>query len=756
MKYVDVILPLPLDGTFTYSVPDGMEGKVVPGVRLLVPLGKSKKYIAMATRLHDDKPAFSCKPVEAVLDNTPSLLPQQMRLWQWIGYYYMAPLGDVYNAAMPGGLKSTEKFKPKMELYVELASMYRSEQALHVALNLVQRALKQAKTLTTFLSLSHWDSLDGDTPREGIKKVTKEELMNESHCTDAVVKALINRGILVTYQLEIGRLNTNGESHLDLIKPLSLAQQDAYNGILMQMMKKDVVLLHGVTSSGKTEIYIHLIRKAIEEHKQVLYLLPEIALTVQIMERLHRVFGDRLGIYHSKYSDAERVEIWQKQLSDHPYDVILGARSAVFLPFKNLGLVIIDEEHETSFKQQDPAPRYHARSAAIVLAKMYGAKTLLGTATPSMESYYNAQQGKYGLVELKTRYKGIQLPEIQVVDVKDLRRRKMMSGPFSPQLLAAVREALKNGQQAILFQNRRGFAPMVECKVCGWVPKCKNCDVSLTLHKSINLLTCHYCGYTYPVPTECPNCGSTEIMGRGFGTEKIEDQIAEIFPEAKIARMDLDTTRTRNAYERLIADFSEGRTNLLIGTQMISKGLDFDKVSVVGILNADSMLNYPDFRAYEHAFMMMAQVSGRAGRKGKRGLVILQTKNPTLPVIGQVVHNDYEGLYQGILEERRTFHYPPFFHLINVYVKHKYDKVCEQASHELSKTLRSWFGERVLGPDKPAVARVKTMNIRKIVIKLENGIDQQKVREYLKFAQQQMGKDPRYGALQIYYDVDPL
>ena len=756
MKYVDVILPLPLDGTFTYSVPDGMEGKVVPGVRLLVPLGKSKKYIAMATRLHDDKPAFSCKPVEAVLDNTPSLLPQQMRLWQWIGYYYMAPLGDVYNAAMPGGLKSTEKFKPKMELYVELASTYRSEQALHVALNLVQRALKQAKALTTFLSLSHWDSLDGDTPREGIKKVTKEELMNESHCTDAVVKALINRGILVTYKLEIGRLNTNGESHLELIKQLSLAQQDAYNGILLQMMKKDVVLLHGVTSSGKTEIYIHLIRKAIEEHKQVLYLLPEIALTVQIMERLHRVFGDRLGIYHSKYSDAERVEIWQKQLSDHPYDVILGARSAVFLPFKNLGLVIIDEEHETSFKQQDPAPRYHARSAAIVLAKMYGAKTLLGTATPSMESYYNAQQGKYGLVELKTRYKGIQLPEIQVVDVKDLRRRKMMSGPFSPQLLAAVREALKNGQQAILFQNRRGFAPMVECKVCGWVPKCKNCDVSLTLHKSINLLTCHYCGYTYPVPTECPNCGSTEIMGRGFGTEKIEDQIAEIFPEAKIARMDLDTTRTRNAYERLIADFSEGRTNLLIGTQMVSKGLDFDKVSVVGILNADSMLNYPDFRAYEHAFMLMAQVSGRAGRKGKRGLVILQTKNPTLPVIGQVVHNDYAGLYQSILEERRTFHYPPFFHLINVYVKHKYDKVCEQASYELCKTLRSWFGGRVLGPDKPAVARVKTMNIRKIVIKLENGIDQQKVREYLKFAQQQMGKDPRYGALQIYYDVDPL
>ena len=756
MRYVDVILPLPLDGTFTYSIPEGMEEKVVPNMRVLVPLGKSKKYIAMVIDVHSEKPEFTCKPIEAVLDEYPSLLPQQMRLWQWISEYYMAPLGDVFGAAMPSGMKSTEKFKPKMELYVELASSYRNEQALHVALNMVQRALKQSKTLTTFLAFSHWDSLEGDTPREGIKKVTKEELMNEARCTAAAVKALIDRGILFTYELEVGRLNTSGESHFELIKPLSEAQQDAYNQILLKMMNKNVVLLHGVTSSGKTEIYIHLIRKAIEEHKQVLYLLPEIALTVQIMERLHKVFGDRLGIFHSKYSDAERVEIWQKQLSGHSYDVILGARSAVFLPFQKLGLVIIDEEHENSFKQQDPSPRYHARSTAIVLASMYPeAKVLLGTATPSMESYYNAQQGKYGLVELKTRFKDIQLPEIQVVDVKDLRHRKMMTGAYSPQLLAAVREALKNGEQAILFQNRRGFAPMIECKVCGWVPKCKNCDVSLTLHKSINLLTCHYCGFTYPVPTVCPNCGSMELMGRGIGTERIEDQIAEIFPEARIARMDLDTTRTRNAYERLISDFSSGKTNLLIGTQMISKGLDFDKVRVVGILNADSMLNYPDFRAYEHAFMMMAQVSGRAGRKGKRGLVILQTKNPTLPIISQVVHNDYEALFKGILEERRMFHYPPFFHLINVFLKHKNEKVCQQASLELGKTLRSWFGERVLGPDKPAVARVKTMNIRKIVIKLENGIDQKKVREYLKYAQQMMAKDPRYGALQIYYDVDP-
>ena len=756
MRYVDVILPLPLDGNFTYSIPEGMERKVAFGKRLLVPLGKSKKYVAMAINVHDNAPTFECKPIEQVLDEQPVLLDEQYRLWKWIGEYYMAPLGDVFNAAFPAGLKSLEKYKPRMELYVGLSEKYRNEQALRIATSMVQRAIKQEKVLTTFLLLSHWDSLVNNIPKEEIQTVTREELMNESHSTAAVVKALIDKGILYTYEQEVGRLNTSGEPHLDQIKQLSIAQQDAYNQILMQMLNKNVVLLHGVTSSGKTEVYIHLIQQALQEKKQVLYLLPEIALTVQIMERLHHVFGDRLGIYHSKYSDAERVEIWKKQLSSHPYDVILGARSAVFLPFQNLGLVIIDEEHETSFKQQDPAPRYHARSAAIVLARMYGAKTLLGTATPSMESYYNAQQGKYGLVELKTRFKDIQLPEIQVVDIKDLQHRKMMNGPFSPQLLAAVREALRNGQQAILFQNRRGFAPMIECKVCGWVPRCKNCDVSLTLHKNINLLTCHYCGYTYPVPLECPNCGSTELKGRGYGTEKIEDQIAEIFPEARIARMDLDTTRTRNAYERLIGDFSTGKTNLLIGTQMISKGLDFDKVSVVGILNADSMLNYPDFRAYEHAFMMMSQVSGRAGRKGKRGLVILQTKTPELPVISQVVHNDYSHFYQDLLEERKVFHYPPFYHLVNVYLKHKHDKVCEQAGVELGQALRKWFGSRVLGPDKPAVARVKTMNIRKIVIKLENGIDQRKVREYLKFAQQQMAKDSRYGALQIYYDVDPM
>ncbi len=767
MKYVDVILPLPLPGMFTYSVPEGLEGQVVFGKRLLVPLGKSKKYIAMTIHVHDTKPDFEVRPICQILDKTPSLLPQQYRLWAWISEYYMASLGDIYNAAFPAGLKSTGKFKPKMELYVELGSAYRTHRALCRGLEMMGRAVKQSKVFMTFLHLSNWDVLlheevdeNGllvELPTGNVEKVTKEELMNESHSTSAVVNALIDKGLLVTYELEVGRLNTSGEPHFEDINPLSLSQQDAYNQILMKMMSKDVVLLHGVTSSGKTEVYIHLIKKMIDEHKQVLYLLPEIALTVQIMERLHKVFGDRLGIYHSKYSDAERVEIWQKQLSDHPYDIILGARSAVFLPFQKLGLVIVDEEHENSFKQQDPAPRYHARSAAIVLARMYtGAKVLLGTATPSMESYYNAQQGKYGLVEMKTRFKGIQLPEIQVVDVKDLRHRKIMKGAYSPQLLSAMRKAFENNEQVILFQNRRGFTPMIECKTCGWVPKCKNCDVSLTLHKNINLLTCHYCGYTYPVPSECPNCGSTELMGRGIGTEKIEDQLADLFPEARIARMDLDTTRTRNAYERLIADFSSGKTNLLIGTQMISKGLDFGKVSVVGILNADSMLNFPDFRAYEHAFMMMSQVGGRAGRKDKQGLVILQTKMPELPVISQVVHNDYAGFYHDLLEERRAFHYPPFYHLIYVYLKHKHDRVCQQAGMEMGNLLRGWFADRVLGPDKPAVARVKDMNIRKIVIKLEPSLDYKKIREYLYYAQGLMLKDPRYGALHIYFDVDPM
>lgn len=756
MKYVDVIVPLPLEGTFTYSVPHNLADRVRFGVRVAVTFGASKVHTAIVVRAHQDKPAFNVKDIVDVIDDQPMLLEQQYKLWQWLSAYYMAPLGDVYNAALPAGLKVEENYKPRTETYVDLCEPLRNEQSLNVALDLLKRAHNQRAALMHFLRISHWETIEGTQTAEPVVDITREELMNVSHCSYAVIKSLVERKILFTYEREVGRLNDHGEEHLENVKRLNEAQQEAYNQIVFQFLKKNVVLLHGVTSSGKTEIYIHLIKKALEEKKQVLYLLPEIALTVQITSRLRHVFGDKLGIYHSKYSDAERVEIWKKQLSHHPYEVVLGARSAVFLPFQRLGLVIIDEEHETSFKQQDPSPRYHARSAAIVLARMYGAKTLLGTATPSVESYYNACQGKYGLVTLTSRYKDIKLPEIRVVDTKDLQRRKMMTGPFSPPLIAAVNEALKSGQQVILFQNRRGFAPMIECRTCGWVPKCTNCDVSLTMHKSMNLLTCHYCGYTYRIPAVCPACGGTDLRGRGYGTEKVEEYVGQLFPKARVARMDLDTTRTRNAYERIIDDFSSGRTNLLIGTQMVSKGLDFDRVSVVGILNADAMLNYPDFRAYEHAFMMMAQVSGRAGRKGQRGKVFLQTKNKELPIIRQVVENDYQGFYEALLEERRLFSYPPFHRLVYVFLRHRHDEVVESAGIEMGSRLRQGLGERILGPDKPSIARVKNLHIRKIVIKLENGIDQKAVRLYLRTVQQQLLQDKRYAALQVYYDVDPL
>ena len=743
--FADVILPVPLDGLFTYSVPQQLETQVRVGVRALVPFGRNKTYVGIVAKTHLQAPeGYQVKDILQVLDASPILLGQQLKLWQWVSDYYMSPIGDVYKAALPAGLKAEDGYRPKTETCLRLTPQFSSERSQHIAIDMLQRAAKQQKALIDFLYLA-----------EGGGSVTRDELLNEGHSLPTVT-ALVKRGIFETYEVEVGRLNYGGEPHLDSVKPLSEVQQNAYNKILMGFLSKPVTLLHGVTSSGKTEIYIHLICQALQQHQQVLYLLPEIALTVQIMQRLQRVFGNHLGIYHSKYSDAERVEIWQKQLSGHPYDVILGARSAVFLPFQHLGLVIIDEEHETSYKQQDPAPRYHARSAAIMLAQMYGAKVLLGTATPCAESWHNTETGKYALVSLQQRYQGIQLPEIQVVDTKDLQHRKMMNGPFSPLLLVKTREALEHGEQVILFQNRRGYAPMLECKQCGWVPRCQHCDVSLTYHRSLNQLSCHYCGYTYQVPTECPACGGTQLMTRGFGTEKIEDQVRDIFPEARIARMDLDTTRTRGAYERLINDFSAGRTNLLIGTQMITKGLDFDRVSVVGILNADAMLNYPDFRAYEHAFMMMSQVSGRAGRKGKRGLVILQTKSPEHPVVRQVVSNDYAGFFRSLMSERRQFNYPPYCRLICVWLKHRDEALVASAALELGSRLRQWFGSRVLGPDKPAVAKVKSLAIRKLVLKLEPGLNMADVRRYLFIGRQQLLAEKRYSTMQIYFDVDPL
>ena len=757
MRYADVVLPLPLEGFFTYSIPESFQQEGLVGCRVVVPFGKTKTYVALVVRIHDTTPkGYKVKPLKQRIDQSPIVNALQLNLWTWISSYYLSAMGDIYKAALPSGLKAEDGYKPSTELYVALAPAFQSEPSLHIALNMLKRATKQLDAFTCFLHLSHWDEIGVDVQTEKIVEITREELVNASAQTLNVINELVKRGLLVTYEKEVGRLNDGGEPHPERVNKLNPAQQKAMDEIRLKMESKNCVLLHGVTSSGKTEIYINLIQQEIEHGRQVLYLLPEIALTVQIMSRLKKVFGRRLGIYHSKYSDAERVEIWQKQLSDEPYDVILGARSAVLLPFQRLGLVIVDEEHETSYKQQDPAPRYHARSVALVLAQMTGAKTLLGTATPSIETYRNATTGKYGLVNLTTRYSGVELPETEIVDIGDLRRRKMMAGMFSPLLLGKIREAIERGEQAIVFQNRRGYAPLIECKQCGWVPHCNHCDVSLTLHKTTNQLVCHYCGFTYQVPDICPACGCKELRPKGSGTERIEDALHEAFPEANIARMDLDTTRTRNAYERIIRDFSAGRTNILIGTQMVTKGLDFDKVSVVGILNADNMLNYPDFRAYEHAYMMMAQVGGRAGRRGKRGLVVIQTYSPNLPVISQVTRGDYLGMYNDQLSERLQFHYPPFYHLIYLYMKHSNDKTVEMAAVEVSSWLRQWFGDRVKGPVKPDVGKIKTLNIRMVVLKLENGIDMAKVRQYLKRAREAILADKRYSTLTIYFDVDPV
>lgn len=757
MRYADVVLPLPLEGFFTYSIPESFLQEGLVGCRVVVPFGKTKTYVALVVRIHDTTPkGYKVKPLKQRIDQSPIVNALQLNLWTWISSYYLSAMGDIYKAALPSGLKAEDGYKPSTELYVALAPAFQSEPSLHIALNMLKRATKQLDAFTCFLHLSHWDEIGVDVQTEKIVEITRDELVNASAQTLNVINELVKRGLLVTYEKEVGRLNDGGEPHPERVNKLNPAQQKAMDEIRLKMESKNCVLLHGVTSSGKTEIYINLIQQEIEHGRQVLYLLPEIALTVQIMSRLKKVFGRRLGIYHSKYSDAERVEIWQKQLSDEPYDVILGARSAVLLPFQRLGLVIVDEEHETSYKQQDPAPRYHARSVALVLAQMTGAKTLLGTATPSIETYRNATTGKYGLVNLTTRYSGVELPETEIVDIGDLRRRKMMAGMFSPLLLGKIRVAIERGEQAIVFQNRRGYAPLIECKQCGWVPHCNHCDVSLTLHKTTNQLVCHYCGFTYQVPDICPACGCKELRPKGSGTERIEDALHEAFPEANIARMDLDTTRTRNAYERIIRDFSAGRTNILIGTQMVTKGLDFDKVSVVGILNADNMLNYPDFRAYEHAYMMMAQVGGRAGRRGKRGLVVIQTYSPNLPVISQVTRGDYLGMYNDQLSERLQFHYPPFYHLIYLYMKHSNDKTVEMAAVEVSSWLRQWFGDRVKGPVKPDVGKIKTLNIRMVVLKLENGIDMAKVRQYLKRAREAILADKRYSTLTIYFDVDPV
>lgn len=820
MKYADVILPLPLENSYTYRIPSDLEKAVIPGCRVIVHFGKRRYYTAIVAEVHERVPAssFETKEIYALLDASPVLRRPQLRFWRWISSYYLCKLGDVYKAALPSGLKlesetavtynedfvadvvplrpneqavldafhgvlkltvsELEKktglrnvvpviaslltrgavevseqmkrgFVPKTQTYIRLSETYRTEEQLQEAFADLKRARKQELLLVAFLDLSH--TLNPVLAKE----LSKKELLEQSGYTSGVLDGLLKRGILESYEKEVGRLQMS-VCRLQSPAPLSPAQEKAYNEIHEAFRTKEVCLLYGVTSSGKTEIYIHLIEEVLRLGRQVLYLLPEIAITTQITERLAKLFGDKLLVYHSKFSDNERVEVWNKLLHGNEPMVILGVRSSLFLPFKDLGLIIVDEEHETSYKQQDPAPRYHARNAAMVLAGMHGAKTLLGSATPSIDSYFNASIGKYGLVELTTRYGDCLLPEIVPVDIKELKRKKIMKDTlFSPLLVEKVRTALEKGEQAILFQNRRGFAPMVECKACGWVPKCVNCDVSLTYHKARRQLVCHYCGYTYTLPTQCPACKETDLRMMGFGTEKVEEEIASLFPSTKVERLDFDTARTRTAYERIIEDFEKGKTQILIGTQMLSKGLDFGNVSVVGILNADSLMNFPDFRAHERAFQLMVQVSGRAGRRDKRGTVILQTSQPEHPLIRMVEQQAYKDMVGWQLSERSMFRYPPYYRLIVLVLRSRNEEVLGELSALYADKLRSRLGERVLGPVIPPVTRIQTLHIRKIVLKIEVAAPITPIREILENISMEMQGHPLFKQLIVHYDVDP-
>lgn len=821
MHFADVILPLPLADQYTYKIPSDLEKSVVRGCRVIVHFGKKRFYTAIVSEVYDTPPKTNSeiKEIFAVLDATPILRRPQLRFWQWMANYYLCRLGDVYKAALPSGLKiesetsvtrnpdfetdvplkpneqavlyafAKEKEKltlsdlekktglrnivpivaslmakgavevneelkrgyvPKTETYVRLASEYKQEEKMQEAFDSVRRAKKQEQLLVCFLDLSH--ALNPVLEQE----ISKKELLEKSGQSASVLEGLLKRGVLETYEKEVSRLQMR-VCRLQEPNPLSDAQKEALWKIQDTFREKNICLLHGVTSSGKTEIYIHLIRQVLDAGRQVLYMLPEIAITTQITERLGKLFGEQLLVYHSKFSDNERVEVWNRLLHAHSPMLILGVRSSLFLPFSDLGLIIVDEEHETSYKQQDPSPRYNARNAAMVLAGMHGGKTLLGSATPSIDSYFNALSGKYGLVELKTRFGTHQSPKVIPVNIKELKRKKQMKHPiFSPPLIQSMRQALDNGEQVILFQNRRGFAPITECKECGWVPRCVNCDVSMTYHKYHNNLVCHYCGYTIRLPEICPSCGSSNFQMQGFGTEKVEEEIALLFPDVNVERMDMDTTRTRTAYERIIGDFDKGKTQILIGTQMISKGLDFGNVGVVGILNADGLMNYPDFRAHERAFQLMLQVSGRTGRRDKQGTVILQTSQPEHPLIQMVIRSAYREMVDWQLSERSIFHYPPYFRLIVLVLRSKNEAVLQDLSRCYAEKLRSQLGNRVLGPVTPPVSYIQTWYIRKIVIKIETVAAIQPMRGFLESVYTEMQHFPTFRQIMLHYDVDPL
>lgn len=824
LLFADVILPLPLDYHFTYRVPAAFQWRIKTGIRVIVQFGKRKFFSALVYKLHQNQPEgdFEIKDIEAILDEEPIVGEIQLQLWEWIANYYCCTLGEVYKAALPSGLKLesqtriclnpeasfadnlsekenlvllllesrktatvqdlnqflgqqssypilkllleknaviveeqlNESYRPKLVSMVRLLPEYLPEERLNQALDSLKRAKKQEQLLKIFLG----ETLYGDPVQT---EIGKKELLEVSGFSDAILKGLEEKGILEIYQVETDRIARS--QHADLIiKKLTEPQQVAFDEIRKQFETWPTVLLKGVTSSGKTEIYIRLIEEQLKLGKQVLYLVPEIGLTTQIIARLKTAFGNLAGIYHSKFNDAERVEIWFKVLNEKPgktgsqYRVILGARSAIFLPFKELGLIIVDEEHENSYKQFDPAPRYNARDMAILMGNLHGAKVLLGSATPSYETYFNAKSKKYGLVNLTERFQGIEMPELVAGNTQEAYKRKLMHSVFTPELFDEISKALENKEQVILFQNRRGFAPFVQCGKCGWIPKCKNCDVSLTYHKNRSSLICHYCGHTTSLAAKCSECGSDEIKARGFGTEKIEDEIQILFPEARVARMDLDTTRAKKAYDQLIWQFEARKIDILVGTQMVTKGLDFDHVSVVGVLNADNLLNYPDFRSYERSFQLIMQVSGRAGRKNKRGKVIIQTTQPKHPVIQDLISNNFDQLFKLQLAERKMFRYPPYFRLIKVVVKHRNKERLDLVAQHLANALKTHFGRNVLGPEYPVVSRIQLWFQKEMLIKLPRDgkiqEEKSKIMEIINHAKSQ----PNNSGLIVYADVDPM
>jgi len=821
--YADIILPLPLPQLFTYHIPATLVSESTPGKRAVVQFGAKKIYTGIIHTLHHNKPeAYQTKDIISILDEDPVVNEIQIKLWEWIASYYMCSVGEVFKAALPAGLKMEsetkvlfnpsfeaieslssqelvlynlledrniitiqeisnalerktvmpllkmmhekgaltfneklqEGYKPLIIDFVRLHPDYDDEEKLNRAFDNLSRAPQQTKLLMALLDQT---SKFGNEKNE----ISRKALLEKAGTSPSALNALNDKGITEIYFKEKSRLYSADQEQPAVLKSLSTSQQQAIDEIRTQFEEKDTVVLHGVTSSGKTEVYIHLINETLDQGKQVLYLLPEIALTTQIINRLKDVFGDKAGIYHSKFNDGERVETWKRLMQPvsgdtNRYQLILGVRSSVFLPFDNLGLIIIDEEHENTYKQYDPAPRYNARDTALVLAQLHGAKTLLGTATPSVESYYNALQKKYGLVELTERYQQIKLPEIILSDTRKAYRKKQMHAHFTPLLLDHISQALQNNEQVILFQNRRGFAPFLTCEVCGWVPYCKHCDVSLTYHKQINQLVCHYCGYSVHIPQTCSACGNPGLSTKGFGTEKIEDDIAIFFPETRIARMDLDTTRKKRAYENIIAAFEDHKVDILIGTQMISKGLDFNNVSLVGILNADNMLNFPDFRAFERSYQLMAQVSGRAGRKNKQGKVIIQTGNPKHPIILQVMNNQYTAMYNTQLEEREQFHYPPYYRMVKLTFKHKNQATLDQAAALYASDLRNYFGSMVLGPEYPLINRVQNYYRKNIIIKVKRTSSFARAKQIMQQQMNNLMSRPAYKALQVVSDVDPL